>query len=64
MTLTGYVKSVEPGEQYVGPHRSVVPVLRVTIVGAQEAEALIEVPVREGKTYYVGRRVRVSATPL
>ena len=62
MKMTGYVKSIEEGYQ-TRPNGVTFSVLRVLIVGANEAEAMIEVAEREGKTYYVGRRVTVETTP-
>jgi hypothetical protein len=60
--MTGSIQSVEPGYQTRGGRD--VPILRVLVVADDtKAEALIEVPATEGRTYYVGRRVSVEWTP-
>lgn len=62
MKMTGVVTEIEKGVQE-DQHGREYECLRVTIANGRRVEAMIEVPVREGRTYYVGRRVTVVAEP-
>lgn len=62
MRMIGVVTEIAEGfqEDEHGRNRKC---LRVTIANGRRVESMIEVPLREGRTYYVGRRVAVTAQP-